>query len=67
MTDEQFEELQSDIADINGTDIIDHLSCAASCETKEDLIANLDNAIVAVTNLLVELKNIKKDTKKNRL
>ena len=63
MTDEQFEELQSDTADIRVSDIGEHLSCAASCETKEDFVSNITNAIEETTALLVELKNIKAKAK----
>jgi predicted RNase H-like HicB family nuclease len=67
MTDEQFEELQSDLSDINTRHIDDHLSCAGCCETKEDFVTNLDSAIESAKELLVELKNILKESKKNRL
>ena len=63
MTDEKFEELQAIIDDLRGTDIEDHLSSAASCETKEDFIANLDSAITSTTEFLQELKMVRSEIK----
>ncbi len=57
---EQMEELQAELNDLNVRDIAASIADGASCETAEDFVQNIDDAIEAAKLLLSELKSIRK-------
>lgn len=60
MTDEEFEELQSEAGDLEGqlSEAQDHLSSITSCETKSDFKANLTELRRTLTVLLAETTDL---------
>ena len=63
MTTEQLDDLQAELSDLKTTGIEDAIRSGDSCETEEDFVANLDDAIEAAKLLLSELKAIRKQIK----
>lgn len=60
MTQDEFEELQSEAGDLDGQldEAKDHLSCVTSCETQSDFRANLTELRQTLTELLAETTDL---------
>ncbi len=59
------EDIQSEVTDAIDEleDVMGALRCADSCETKTDLIANLEDALASVTSLQSTLKTLLEEAK----
>lgn len=55
------DELQADVPDLerSAEAVSDALSCAGSCESREDLLANLSDAEEAAKTLLKEIRTLR--------
>jgi len=62
---EKFEKLLNDAQEIktSSEELTSHLDCAGTCETEEDLIANLKDAFLVAKEIVKELEKIQNKNK----